>query len=133
MPNVAKYCLFLLFSSVLLVVFSNCSARQSWVRSDLFTRPTVPGTLTSVDATIYNVAYLGGVQRGLNINLDRMTQTTQGMTREIYLEQPTQLPISITLMKRVRVYFDTAGEPVYLEPIVIAPTVDPAIAPQQLP
>lgn len=99
-----------------LIVLGGCS-RASWTRADLFSTTEAARSQRVVDGKIENVAFLGGVQRGLNITLDQAVETDQGSTRHIYLEQPVQLPIGITFMRRVRVHFDLAGSPLYLEEI----------------
>ncbi|HEX3132422.1 MAG TPA: hypothetical protein VHX44_02435 [Planctomycetota bacterium] len=91
--------------------------RATWTRADVFSTTEAARSQRVVDATIESVAFLGGVQRGLNINLDESVQTDQGSTKRIYLEQPVQLPLGITFMKRVRVHFDHADSPLYVEEI----------------
>jgi hypothetical protein len=103
---------FALVLSMLLV--SGCS-RTSWTRADLFSTTEAARSQQVVNATIESVAFLGGVQRGLNLKLDEAVATDQGSTKHIYLEQPVQLPTGITLMRRVRVHFDLAGAPLYVE------------------
>jgi hypothetical protein len=49
-----------------------------------------------------------------------LIQTSQGVTQKIYLEQATQLPTGIMFIKRVRVHFDAAGEPLYVESLAPA-------------
>ena len=90
-------------------------ARAGWTRANLFSTQEAARSQQVVNATIESVAFLGGVQRGLNIRLDQAVVTDQGQTTRIYLEQPVQLPTGITLMKRVRVHFDLAGSPLYVE------------------
>ncbi len=100
--------------SLLMLVGSSCS-RSSWTRADLFSTSEAARSQQVVNATIESVAFLGGVQRGLNLKLDQTVATDQGSTKRIYLEQPVQLPTGITLMKRMRVHFDLAGAPLYVE------------------
>lgn len=99
-----------------LIVLAGCS-RASWTRAELFSAAEAARSQQVVEASIENVAFLGGVQRGLNIKLDQAVQTDQGSTRHIYLEQPVQLPTGITFIRRVRVHFDRAGSPLYVEEI----------------
>lgn len=99
-----------------MLIGSGCS-RTSWTRADLFSTKEAARSQRVVNATIESVAFLGGVQRGLNLNLDEAVSTDQGSVRHIYLEQPVQLPTGITLMKRVRVHFDLAGSPLFIEEI----------------
>lgn len=99
-----------------LAVTAGC-ARASWTRADVFSTTEAARSQRVVDGTIESVAFLGGVQRGLNINLDESVPTDQGSTKRIYLEQPVQLPIGITFMKRIRVHFDLAGSPLFVEEI----------------
>ena len=109
-----------LFLGLFLVFFALCStacSRASWTRADLFSANEAARSQQVVNGTIESVSFLGGVQRGLNINLDEAVATDQGSAKRIYLEQPVQLPIGITLMKRVRVHFDLAGAPLYVEEI----------------
>jgi hypothetical protein len=101
---------------VSLTVLGGCG-RVGWTRADLFSTADAVRSHTVVDATVDNVAFLGGVQRGLNLTLDEAVATDQGRARRIYLEQPVQLPLGITFMRRVRVHFDLAGSPLYLEEI----------------
>lgn len=101
---------------VSLAVLGGCS-RVGWTRAELFSTNEAARSHTVVEATIDNVAFLGGVQRGLNLTLDKAVATDQGSARRIYLEQPVQLPLGITFMRRVRVHFDLAGSPLYLEEI----------------
>lgn len=109
--------LFVCFALGLLVlVVSGCS-RTSWTRADLFSTAEAARSQRVVHATIESVAFLGGVQRGLNLNLDEAVSTDQGSVNRIYLEQPVQLPTGITLMKRIRVHFDLAGSPLFIEEI----------------
>lgn len=108
--------LFLLLG-LLTASVTGCS-RASWTRADLFSTAEAARSQRVVPGTIASVAFLGGVQRGLNVDLDEAVATDQGSTRRIYLEQPVQLPTSITLMKRVRVHFDLAGSPLYVEEII---------------
>ena len=98
------------------LIGSGCS-RTSWTRAELFSTNEAARSQRVVNATIESVSFLGGVQRGLNINLDESVATDQGSAKRIYLEQPVQLPIGVTLMKRVRVHFDLAGAPLYVEEI----------------
>lgn len=99
-----------------LVALAGCS-RAGWTRAELFSTAEAARSQRVVEGKIENVAFLGGVQRGLNITLDQAVETDQGNTRRIYLEQPVQLPTGITFMRRVRVHFDLAGSPLYLEEI----------------
>lgn len=108
--------LVILLMSVSLLVLAGCS-RASWTRAELFSTAESARSHQVVDATVDNVAFLGGVQRGVNLTLDKSVVTDQGSTRSIYLEQPVQLPVGITFMRRVRVHFDLAGSPLYLEEI----------------
>jgi len=108
---------FLIFTiGLLMLVGSGCS-RASWTRADLFSTTEAARSQRVVNATIESVAFLGGVQRGLNVNLDEAVTTDQGSVKHLYLEQPVQLPTGITLMKRIRVHFDLAGAPLYVEEI----------------
>lgn len=102
---------------LLLALNAGCGNRASWTRADLFATSEAARSQRVVDATIENVAFLGGVQRGLNLKLDEAVATDQGSTRYIYLEQPVQLRTGITLMRRVHVHFDLAGSPLYVEEI----------------
>lgn len=99
-----------------LIVLAGCS-RASWTRADVFSTAEAARSQQVVEATVENVAFLGGVQRGINLKLDKAVATDQGSTRSIYLEQPTQLPLGITFMRRVRVHFDLAGSPLFIEEI----------------
>jgi hypothetical protein len=99
-----------------LVVLGGCS-RASWTRADLFSTAESARSQHVVEGRIESVAFLGGVQRGLNITLDQAVETDQGSTRRIYLEQPVQLPVGIAFMRRVRVHFDLAGSPLFVEEI----------------
>lgn len=110
-----RHILILVLASAALFV-GGC-ARASWTRADLFSTSEAARSQRVVPATIENVAFLGGVQRGLNLKLDEPVATEQGTTTRIYLEQPVQLPTGIVLMKRVRVHFDLAGSPLYIEEI----------------
>lgn len=101
---------------VALLVCGGCS-RASWTRGDLFSQQEAARSQQVVTATIASVVFLGGSQRGLNLDLDVPVATEQGTTARIYLEQPVQLPTGIMLMKRVRVHFDLAGSPLYIEEI----------------
>jgi hypothetical protein len=101
---------------LVLVMLGGCS-RASWTRADLFSTSEAARSHTVVNATVDNVAFLGGVQRGVNLTLDQAVVTDQGSTRRMYLEQPVQLPLGITFIRRVRVHFDLAGSPLYLEEI----------------
>lgn len=107
----------LLFLGGMLALSSGCGNRASWTRADLFSSSEAARSQRVVDATIENVAFLGGVQRGLNLKLDESVPTDQGSTKYIYLEQPVQLRTGITLMRRVHVHFDLAGSPLYVEEI----------------
>jgi hypothetical protein len=98
----------------LLLLGSGCS-RASWSRADLFSTAEAVRSQHVMDATIESVVFLGGVQSGLNLRLDQAVATDQGTTTSIYLEQPVRLPTGIMLMKRVRVHFDLAGSPLYIE------------------
>ncbi len=106
-----------LFLLLLLTISVGCGARASWNRADLFSTSEAARSQRVVEATIENVAFPGGVQRGVNLRLDEPVATDQGLTTRIYLEQPVQLRTGIILMKRVRVHFDLAGSPLYLEEI----------------
>lgn len=103
--------------AMLLTLMVGCGSRASWTRADLFATSEAARSQRVVDATIENVAFLGGVQRGLNLKLDEAVATDQGSTKYIYLEQPVQLRTGITLMRRVHVHFDLAGSPLYVEEI----------------
>ena len=109
--------LFICFFLGLSAVLSTGCSRTSWTRAELFSTNEAARSQHVVNGTIESVSFLGGVQRGLNINLDESVATDQGSAKRIYLEQPVQLPIGITLMKRVRVHFDLAGAPLYVEEI----------------
>jgi len=102
---------------ILTLALTTGCERAGWTRAELFSTMEAARSQRVVDATIESVAFLGGVQRGLNIRLDEPVATDLGTTRKIYLEQPVQLPTGITLMKRVRVHFDLAGSPLYVEEI----------------
>jgi hypothetical protein len=107
--------LLLSFLSAAFVV-SGCS-RASWTRADLFGTAEAARSQQVVAASIESVAFLGGVQRGLNLVLDEPVATDQGTTTRIYLEQPVQLPTGVVLMKRVLVHFDLAGSPLFVSEI----------------
>jgi hypothetical protein len=109
--------LILMLALALSLALTTGCARAGWTRADVFSTTEAARSQRVVDATIESVAFLGGVQRGLNINLDESVRTDQGSTKRIYLEQPVQLPLGITFMKRVRVHFDLAGSPLYVEEI----------------
>ena len=100
---------------------TGCGPEARWTRPDLFSQTEAARSQQVVDASRVSVAFLGGVQRGLNLKLDEAVKTDQGLTQYIYLEQPVQLPTGITLMKRFRVHFDLAGSPLYIEEIVRTP------------
>jgi hypothetical protein len=124
MPNAVNVRLLSsLFLAVSLLIVSGCFARESWTRSELFARGEVAKSTQTVDATIESVAFLGGMQRGLNLDLDKTVTTDQGPTKRIYLEQPVQLPTGIVMMRRVRVHFDAVGSPLFIE------RIEPARAP----
>lgn len=106
---------------VALALFATGCARASWNRADVFSKTEASRSQRVVPATIESIAFLGGVQRGLNLVLDEAVATEQGTTTRIYLEQPVQLPTGIMLMKRVRVHFDLAGSPLFIEEIKPAP------------
>jgi hypothetical protein len=103
------------FLLLALVVTGTGCSRASWNRADVFSANEAARSQRVVAATIESIAFLGGVQRGVNLHLDEAVATDQGTTKRIYLEQPVQLPTGIMLMKRVRVHFDQAGSPLYLE------------------
>ncbi len=105
---------------ICVLALSGCGPEARWTRADLFSQTEAARSQQVVDATIVSVASLG-VQRGLNLKLDEMVKTDLGTTKYIYLEQPAQLPTAIMLMKRVRVHFDLAGSPLYIEEIVRSP------------
>jgi hypothetical protein len=107
----------LAFCTVLLAALAGCGAAPRWTRSDVFSTTEATRSHRAVEATIDSVAFLGGVQRGLNLKLDEEVPTDHGLTRWIYLEQPVQLPTGIMMMKRVRVHFDLAGSPLFIEAI----------------
>ena len=124
MPNAVNVRLFFaLFLSLSLLIVSGCFARESWTRAELFAGSDVAKSTQTVDATIESVAFLGGIQRGLNLDLDKTVTTDQGPTKRIYLEQPVQLPTGIVMMRRVRVHFDAIGSPLFIE------RIEPARAP----
>jgi hypothetical protein len=103
------------------LALSGCAPDARWTRANVFSTEEAARSQQVVDAKIINVAFLGGVQRGLNLKLDEAVKTEQGLAQYIYLEQPVQLPTGIMLMRRVRVHFDLAGSPLYLEEIVRTP------------
>jgi hypothetical protein len=109
--------LLLCFALGLCTLIGSGCARTGWTRADLFSTAEAARSQQVVNGTIESVAFLGGVQRGLNVNLDEAVKTDQGSVTRIYLEQPVQLPTGITLMKRIRVHFDLAGAPLYVEEI----------------
>ena len=104
-----------------LLALSGCGSEARWTRANLFSTTEAARSQHVVAAKIVSVAFLGGVQRGLNLKLDEAVKTEQGMTQYIYLEQPVQLPTGIMLMRRVRVHFDLAGSPLYIEEIARTP------------
>lgn len=106
---------------VVVALFGTGCARASWNRADVFSKTEAARSQQVVTASIESIAFLGGVQRGLNLVLDEAVATEQGTTKRIYLEQPVQLPTGIMLMKRVRVHFDLAGSPLFIEEIKSAP------------
>ena len=103
------------------LALSGCGSDARWTRANVFSTDEAARSQQVVNAKIISVAFLGGVQRGLNIKLDEAVKTDQGLTQYVYLEQPVQLPTGIMLMRRVRVHFDLAGSPLYLEEIVLTP------------
>ena len=107
--------------TVCVLTLTGCGHEARWTRVDLFSQTEAARSQQIVDASRVSVAFLGGVQRGLNLKLDEAVKTDQGTTQYIYLEQPVQLPTGITLMKRFRVHFDLAGSPLYIEEIVRSP------------
>jgi hypothetical protein len=119
MPNagepMTRPCAFLVLVAVLLLS-SGCD-RPRWDRADLFSTTEAARSASVIDATVENVAFLGGVQRGLNLKLDQPVETDQGRTRYLYLEQPVQLRTGVTFMRRVRVHFDHGGSPLFVEEI----------------
>jgi hypothetical protein len=117
MPNAVKRFFLTLICSVILLGMTGCFARESWTRTELFSSDQTAKSTQTVDATIESVAFLGGVQRGVNLDLDQLVTTDQGQTKRIYLEQPQQLPVGIVMMKRVRVHFDANGSPLFIERI----------------
>ncbi len=118
MPNAVNVRLFpAFFLSFSILILSGCFARESWTRTDLFARGDIAKSTQTVDATIESVAFLAGMQRGVNLDLDKTVTTDQGPTKRIYLEQPVQLPTGIVMMRRVRVHFDAVGSPLFIERI----------------
>jgi hypothetical protein len=113
----------LLILLLLLAALSGCFARERWVRANLFSTVDAAKSVKAVEATIDSIAFPGGIQRGINVTLDEQVATDQGLTKSIYLEQPVELPTSIILLKRVRVHFDEAGSPLFIE------RIEPAISP----
>ena len=103
------------------LALSGCGPDARWTRANVFSTEEAARSQHVVSAKIISVAFLGGVQRGLNLKLDEAVKTEQGLTQYIYLEQPVQLPTGIMLMRRVRVHFDLSGSPLYLEEIVRTP------------
>jgi hypothetical protein len=118
MPNVVNARFFLTaFLSFCFLLLSGCFARETWTRADLFAVADAAKSTQTVDATIESVAFLGGVQRGLNLDLDKSVTTDKGLTKHIYLEQPVQLPTGIVMLRRVRIHFDVVGSPLFIERI----------------
>lgn len=103
------------------LALSGCGPDARWTRANLFSSTEAARSQHVVNAKIISVAFLGGVQRGLNLKLDESVQTDQGPTQYVYLEQPVQLPTGIMLMRRVRVHFDLAGSPLYIEELARTP------------
>jgi hypothetical protein len=103
------------------LALSGCGPDARWTRANLFSSTEAARSQHVVAAKIVSVAFLGGVQRGLNLKLDEAVKTEQGLTQYIYLEQPVQLPTGIMLMRRVRVHFDLAGSPLYIEELARTP------------
>jgi hypothetical protein len=119
MPNAVdiRFSCLVLLSLATLFLLNGCFERESWTRAELFVPPTTGKSVKTIDATIDSVAFLGGMQRGLNLDLDESVNSDQGPTRKIYLEQPVQLPTGIVMLRRVRVHFDAAGSPLFIERI----------------
>jgi hypothetical protein len=120
-PLHALKCLMMMGAMIGMLALTGCGPEARWTRADLFSQTEAARSQQVVDASRVSVAFLGGVQRGLNLKLDEAVKTDQGLTQYIYLEQPVQLPTGITLMKRFRVHFDLAGSPLYIEEIVRSP------------
>lgn len=96
-----------------LLLCSGCS-RATWTRTDMFSPADAGRSQQAVNATIESLAV---AQRGLNLRLDEPVTTDQGVATAIFIKQQAEFPASIILMKRVRVHFDQAGSPLYIEEI----------------
>ena len=97
-----------------LLLFGSGCSRATWTRTDMFSPAEADRSQQAVNATIENLAV---AQRGLNLRLDEPVTTDQGIATAICIEQQVEFPASIILMKRVRVHFDKAGSPLYIEEI----------------
>ncbi|MBA3700335.1 MAG: hypothetical protein H0W78_15930 [Planctomycetes bacterium] len=95
-----------------LLLFASGCSRASWTRTDMFSTAEAGRSQQTVNATIESLAV---AQRGLNLRLDEPVTTDQGVATAIFIEQQVEFPASIILMKRVRVHFDQAGSPLYIE------------------
>lgn len=106
-----------LFALVLvasLLLFGSGCSRATWTRTDMFSTAEAARSHRVVNATIESLAV---AQRGLNLRLDEPVTTDQGVASAIVIEQQVEFPASIILIKRVRVHFDLAGSPLFIEEI----------------